>query len=611
MVLYRLFLRIQLFRAADAFRLPGMTHRKFMGTVVAGAMIGWGAGAATGADGTGDASPVKILQSADKPVAGQDSETLLAATPPMGWNSWNCFAQKISEAQIRTIADLMVSSGMRDAGYRFLVLDDAWMAAERDAEGRLQADPEKFPSGMKALGDYIHGKGLKYGIYQDRGVMTCQKLPGSLGHEEIDMKTFAEWGVDYIKMDSCYAEKNGRTSWDDYAIFRTAIDISGRPMVLSISDFGNAAWAWGGSESAQLWRTSGDIRSNMVSIYNCAETSGGSERIHPAFNGLWQFAGPGHWNDPDMLQVGNMDRLPEGERESADRAHFSLWCILAAPLMAGNDLRSMSESVRLTLTAPEVIAVNQDPRGLQGYRIFKDGDREIYHKPLADGTTAVLVLNKGKAEADFTVEWKAIGLHGAQPVRDLWERKDLGEFRDSFPIRGLGQHGARMLRIGRKGKPLPAPEPLAPERYHVTRPGETYLSDLCYIWKDGEHPSADASSNGGPLKLGGKTYRKGLGCPSRSSVMYLTDRRAARFQAVVGIDAGGDEKSDEKCTGQFRILDGDWFSSQVLWDSGEMSAGEPPKDIDIPIGNVECLLLEFKGKGVRGAWAGARVVAGE
>ena len=143
------------------------------------------------------------------------------------------------------------------------MLDDAWMAAERDAEGRLQADPEKFPSGMKALGDYIHGKGLKYGIYQDRGVMTCQKLPGSLGHEEIDMKTFAEWGVDYIKMDSCYAEKNGRTSWDDYAIFRTAIDISGRPMVLSISDFGNAAWVWGGRESAQLWRTSDDIRSKM------------------------------------------------------------------------------------------------------------------------------------------------------------------------------------------------------------------------------------------------------------------------------------------------------------------------------------------------------------
>ena len=406
----------------------------------------------------------------------------------MGWNSWNCFHEKIDEKQIRDIADIMVSSGMRDAGYMYLVIDDAWMAPERDKDGRLQADPKKFPSGMKALGDYLHGKGLKFGIYQDRGVMTCQKLPGSLGHEDVDMRSFADWGVDYIKMDSCYAEKNGRTSVDDYDIFRAAIAQTGRPMMLSIADYGNAAWIWDGGRSSQLWRTSDDIERNISSAYECAETSAGSTRIHPAFNGLWQFAGPGRWNDPDMLQVGNMI-LPDAEREAADRAHFSLWCILAAPLMAGNDLREMNETVRQILTAPEVIAVNQDPRGLQGFRVRDEGDLEIYNKPLADGTTAVLLLNKGGKESDLTVKWSEIGLSGSQPVRDLWARKDLGEFEDSFTARDLGLHGVRMLRIGRKGDPLPGPKPLAPERYRVTRPGTTYLSDLCYVWLDKQPPS--------------------------------------------------------------------------------------------------------------------------
>ena len=209
----------------------------------------------------------------------------LAPTPPMGWNSWNCFEKEIDEKKIRAIADAMVRSGMREAGYVYLVLDDAWMAKNRDENDPLQADPEKFPSGMKAIGDYIHGKGLKYGIYQDRGKWTCQQLPGSFGHEKIDMQTFAEWGVDYIKLDSCFAESNGRMSSEDYAIYRKCIQATGRPIVLSISDFGNAAWAWGGKESAQLWRTSGDIYPWMGSVYHCASASSHDRAIHPAFNG--------------------------------------------------------------------------------------------------------------------------------------------------------------------------------------------------------------------------------------------------------------------------------------------------------------------------------------
>jgi len=345
-------------------------------------------------------------------AAGSSLRTELALTPPMGWNSWNAFEAKIDEQKIRQIADAMVDSGMKDAGYTYLVIDDGWMADSRDSNGNLVGDPNKFPSSMKAIGDYIHSKGLKFGIYEDRGHLTCQQLPGSFKHEQADMNTFASWGVVYIKLDSCFAENNGRLSTEDYTIYRNYITETGRPMVLSISDFGNGAWAWGGESMAQLWRTSGDIYPWMDSVYYCADTSAGDQCIHPAFNGLWQFAGPGHWNDPDMLQVGNLKGLDEDRKEIGDRAHFSLWCILAAPLMAGNDLRTMSDKVRKVITAPELIAVNQDVRGIQGYKVFDDGDCEVYNKPLSDGTTAVLLLNKGRKEADITVHWDKIGLSG-------------------------------------------------------------------------------------------------------------------------------------------------------------------------------------------------------
>jgi len=528
----------------------------------------------------------------------------LAPVPPMGWNSWNAFKKDIEEDKIKAIADAMVSSGMRDAGYTYLVLDDAWMASERDKDGRLTADPEKFPSGMKAIADYIHSKGLKFGIYEDRGRLTCQQLPGSFGHEQIDMETFARWGVDYIKLDSCFAESNGRMSSEDYAIYRMYIQATGRPIVLSISDFGNAAWAWGGKESAQLWRTSGDIYPWMGSVYHCADTSGGDQRIHPAFNGLWQFAGPGHWNDPDMLQVGNLKGIDEDRREIADRAHFSLWCILAAPLMAGNDLRTMSDKVRDVLTAPELIAVNQDRRGVQGYKVFDDGDCEVYNKPLSDGTTAVLLLNKGRKRADITVHWNQIGLSGKQPVRDLWARRDLGEFKDSFTARDLGQHEHRMIKVGRPGPPLPLPARMPLEKYTVTRKGITYLSDLYYIWKSGSAPVYDATYEGDPISLGGRTFKKGLGCKSKCSVMFKVNGRADRFRAIVAID----KSSKDNAEGRFRVYNEDFFANKVLWDSRKMTKDSPAKEIDIELKNVQCLMLVFDGKNVLGNWANAHVI---
>ena len=532
------------------------------------------------------------------------SDSRLAMTPPMGWNSWNAFEKEIDEEKIKGIADAMVRSGMRDAGYTYLVIDDAWMASERDREGRLVANPDKFPSGMKAMGDYIHSKGLKYGLYQDRGRMTCQQLPGSLGHERIDMETFAEWGVDYIKLDSCFAESNGRMSSEDYALYRRCIAATGRPMVLSISDFGNAAWAWGGKAWAQLWRTSNDIYPWMGSVYACAETSAGDRAIHPAFNGLWQFAGPGHWNDPDMLQLGNLKHIDDERRDMADRAHFSLWCILAAPLMAGNDLRTMSDETRKVLTAPELIAVNQDRRGIQGYKVLNEDGREVYNKPLADGTTAVLLLNKRREKASITVRWNQIGLEGEQPVRDLWAREDLGEFEDSFTARDLGEHEHKMIKVGRPGPLLPAPDPMPLEKYTVTHEGTTYLSDLYYIWKRGNAPAYDAAFGGGPIRVAGRTFSKGIGTKGKCAVMFKVAGRADRFRATVALD----DSSGDDAKGRFRVHNEDFFANKVLWDSGHMTKDSVAKEIDIELRDVQCLMLVFEGKEALGNWVDARVI---
>jgi hypothetical protein len=425
-----------------------------------------------------------------------------------------------------------------------------------------------------------------------------------LGHEQIDMETFARWGVDYIKMDSCFAESNGRMSSDDYALYRRYIQTTGRPIVLSISDFGNAAWAWGGKESAQLWRTSNDIYPWMDSVYACAETSAGDRAIHPAFNGLWQFAGPGHWNDPDMLQIGNLKGIEEDRKEIADRAHFSLWCILAAPLMAGNDLRAMSDKVRKVLTAPELIAVNQDRRGVQGYKVFDEGGCEVYNKPLADGTTAVLLLNKGGKKADITVFWDKIGLSGNQPVRDLWACKDLGEFNDSFTAHDLGQHEHKMIKVGRSGPPLPIPSPMPLEKYTVTRKGETYMSDLYYIWKAGNTPVHDATFAGDPIRIAGQTFKKGIGCKGKCAVMFKVNNRADRFSAIVAID----KSSKEAAKGRFRVYNEDFFANKILWESGQMTKDSPPRGIDIELKDVYCLMLVFDGKEVLGNWADACVI---
>lgn len=542
----------------------------------------------------------------DTRLTGPDNDTpesiynRLAALPPMGWNSWNIFHGDIDEEKIRGIADKMVETGMRDAGYTYLVLDDGWMADKRSSGGNLLADPNKFPSGMKSLGEYIHSKGLKYGIYQDRGHSTCMRLPGSFGHEQMDMDTFAEWGVDYIKLDSCYAEINGRPSSEDFGVYKACILRTGRPMILSMANYTDPSWAWGGEAIGHLWRTSFDIGPNMGSVYYCMDTSASDTVIHPAFNGLWQFAGPGHWNDPDMLQVGNM------KSDMENKTHFGLWCILAAPLMAGNDLRNMSDPVRDILTAKEVLGINQDPRGIQGYKVYDDGDHEIFNKPLADGSTAVLLLNRGSEEADMTVTWDKINLKGRQKVRDLWQRKDLGTFQDAYTASKLKQHEHVLLKIGSIGKPLPTPDPMPLDKYTVTHKGTTSLSDLYYIWRSGNAPKVNQTFNDVPIVIDGIPYERGFGCKAVSKIMFKLNGNAQRFNAVVGLDPSyqGDEAVSFKVRNEDPI-----GPDSILYDSGKMTKDSPAKVIAIDVKGIHCLILSFEGKKALGNWGDPHVVS--
>jgi alpha-galactosidase len=362
----------------------------------------------------------------------------LAATPPMGWNSWNRFGCDVSESLVREVADALVSSGMRDAGYRYVVIDDCWQV-RRDEAGRIVPDPDRFPSGMKGLSGYLHGKGLQFGLYSDAGTATCQKRPGSKGHEDEDARTYAEWGVDYLKYDWCNTE--GQDPRDAYARMSRALRASGRPIVFSMCEWGGSKpWLWAAGVS-HLWRTTGDIQD----CWDCSRSWGGMGVAHIVDQQaeLYPYAGPGHWNDPDMLEVGN-----GGLNAAETRSHFSLWCLWAAPLMAGNDVRHMSMETALVLTQPELIAVDQDPLGVQGRRVRDDGAKEVWAKPLVDGSKAVLLLNRGSETGKIRVAFEEIGLaaSGHARVRDLWKRADLGAFDKSFEAE-VGPHDVVVVRI--------------------------------------------------------------------------------------------------------------------------------------------------------------------
>ncbi len=415
----------------------GITSGGSGGTgAVAGGNTGGGAatgGAATGGDGTGGGAP-----------------EILGATPPMGWNSWNTFAcDGLNESVVRGTADAFVSTGMAAAGYEYVNLDDCWMDGRDPGTGRLRWDTTRFPSGIPALAEYIHGLGLKIGIYTTPNNLTCTGLygnvpqcVGSLGHEETDAQTFAEWGIDYLKYDLCAG------SMESFLVMRDALRATGRPIFYSINPANqgpfctptNCATAPPGldfnlPEVANMWRIEMDIWDSWREIL----------RLIDANKNEYAGAGPGHWNDPDMLEVGN-----PGLSDIESRAHFSMWAIMAAPLIAGNDVTNMSATTIETLTNAEVIAVDQDPLGYQGRVVATPGaDLEVWSKDLAaPSTRAVALFNRGSGNASITVQWSDIGLgSGAATVRDLWAGQDLGSFTDSYTANDVPGHGVVMLKI--------------------------------------------------------------------------------------------------------------------------------------------------------------------
>src|SRR5947209_6932177 len=359
-------------------------------------------------------------------VSGFGLDNGLAKTPPMGWNSWNKFACNVSEQLIRETADQMVASGMRDAGYQYLVIDDCWQVS-RDAQGNIVADPQHFPSGMKALADYVHGKGLRFGLYSDAGTKTCQGRPGSRGYEFQDARQYAAWGVDYLKYDWC--EHGTQDSVSSYSAMRDALKASGRPIVFSLCEWGSTKpWLWA-SDVGNLWRATGDIQD----VWAGKKDWGGLGMTNivdlEAENKVGAYSGPGHWNDPDMLEVGN-----GGMTTTEYRSHFSLWAMLAAPLIAGNDLRAMKPEIGEILLNKEVIAVDQDALGREGRRVRKDGELEVWARPLQDGSRAVILFNRSGNAAPMKVAWHELAYpdHLSASVRDLWQHKDLGMMTGGF-----------------------------------------------------------------------------------------------------------------------------------------------------------------------------------
>jgi alpha-galactosidase len=366
------------------------------------------------------------------PALHQVRDNGLARTPPMGWNSWNKFSRRVSDEIVRGVADAMAANGMRDAGYVYITIDDTW-SGERDAQGVIHSN-SKFPD-MKALADYVHGKGLKLGLYSGPGPTTCEGYEASHGHEEQDARTWAAWGIDYLKFDWCGARMLYSDA-DEQALYQRmgdALAASGRRIVFSLCQYGRMdVWKWGPQVGGNLWRTTGDISDRWASM----------ERIGFAQDALAPYAAPGHWNDPDMLEIGN-----GGMTDTEYRTHMSLWSMLAAPLIAGNDVRDMTDSVKAILLNREVIAIDQDRSGKQATRVWKGGDQEIWTRPLAGGDIAVALFNRGRDAASITVKWADAGFRKSPTrSRDLWLHQDVALSGASYTAE-VPSHGVLLLRV--------------------------------------------------------------------------------------------------------------------------------------------------------------------
>ena len=500
----------------------------------------------------------------------------LALTPPMGWNSWNHFGCNIDESIVRSEADAMATNGMEAAGYQFINIDDCWQT-NRDANGVIVADPTRFPSGIKALADYVHSRGLKLGIYSDHGTATCQGKPGSYGYEYLDALTYASWGVDYLKYDNCNVPPGDSTNADD-AKMASALMASGRPIVYSLCDWSFRSWM---PDCGNLWRTTADIQDTFSSF--AANLAGDSPM---AF-----VAGPGRWNDPDMLEVGN-----GGMTTAQDQSQFSLWCLLAAPLIAGNDLTSMSAPTLVILTNAEVIAVDQDPAGEQGIQVAGTALRQVWCKPLGTdfNTKAVALFNLTSAATSMAVNWTNLGMvAGPATVRDLWAHADFGVFTNSFTTNVPGD-GVVMLKVVGMAPALPAL-------------GTNYLTCLqpAYAYTGSGTMVANKSIGGNPLTLNGATYTNGIGVNSYSGLEYRLGAVASRFQADIGVD----DEVGANGSVVFQVF----ADGLKIYDSGLMTGGAPHQTINLDVTGVNRLTIGVNDADDGTAndhadWAGARVI---
>ena len=500
----------------------------------------------------------------------------MTATPPtMGWNSWNAFGcHGLTETLVRETADAMVNGGLLAAGYDTLTLDDCWSAVSRDASGNLTNDPAKFPSGMKAVGDYIHSRGLKYGIYASIGTATCSGgTAGSLDHEYQDVAQFASWGVDYIKADRCNAD--GLVMKDIYARWRGAIIASGRSIVLSASDNNptDEPWAWGPLTAGQ-WRISPDISDDWTSPPGQPPWKEGMIDIFDRNAAHAAATAPGTVNDPDMLEVGN-----GGMTDTEYRTHFGLWALMSAPLIAGNDVRSMSDATRTILTNPEVIAVDQDPLGFQANLAADIGNGlQVWYKPLAgSGARAVGLLNRGSASATMTVSWNAIDLApGIATVRDLWARADRGSFANQYSV-SVSAHGMALLRVVGTDSPI----------------SDGFLSDQPWTYMANEQGPVERNSSnggggagdGGTLTLNGVPYLRGFGGHAPSALEFRPNGSCQTFTAEVGVD-------DEVGT-LGSVLFQVWGDGQKLYEGGVMTGETPTENVNVSIAGIRSLRLQI------------------
>ncbi|ANN20630.1 alpha-galactosidase [Amycolatopsis orientalis] len=385
----------------------------------------------------------------------------LALTPPMGFNNWNTTGCEVDEKLIRDTADIFVSRGLKAAGYEYVNVDDCWAEPQRDAEGRLQAHKTRFPGGIKALADYVHSKGLKFGIYTSAGTVTCAKtMPGGLDHEEVDARTFADWGVDYLKYDNC--NNQGRPALERYTKMRDALKKTGRPIVFSICEWGeNKPWEWGAGVG-HLWRTTGDIKDNWARMLQLMKQNAP----------LDAYAGPGRWNDPDMLEVGN-----GGMTTAEYRTHFALWSMMAAPLLIGADLRKVSAEHFDILRNEEIIAIDQDRKGVQAKVLSNADGKWVFAKPLANGDVAVALFNENSANATISADAREVGLPPAAgyTARDLWARRDLQTAGRISAV--VGPHETALYRV-KAGGDWFRHEPLVSGGLELSRPVPGVPGDL-------------------------------------------------------------------------------------------------------------------------------------